>query len=131
MVLQLLLVKDDKVLFRFPIRNRAPKTSDTSEGELDRLSTLCSIGANRKRLRVMLEFAKGKEMRFSEVLMLATNPKLAQDCLQPLVNEGLVLHGERGSTYRASARGVALAVTMTVGLGQVFGALQKELEGES
>lgn len=131
MALQLVLVRDNKVLFRFPIRNGAPAAAAPSDVEVDRLSNLCSIGANRKRLKVMLEFARGKEMRFSEILMLATNPKLAQDCLQPLMNEGLVLHGGRGSTYKASARGVALGLTMSVGLGQLFGVLQKELEGES
>ena len=126
MTLQLLLVRDDKVLHRFPVRTPT-EVAVASEKELDRLSSLCSLAANRKRLRVILEFAKGKEMRFSDVLLIAVNPKLAQDCLKPLLEEGMVFHGERGTAYRASSKGVALAVTMTVLLRQVLEVLEKEL----
>ena len=44
-----------------------------------------------------------------------------------MIQEKLVFHGERGSTYRASSRGLALAVTMTILLRQALEASEKEL----
>lgn len=128
MPLEILLAKDDKVLFRFPLAAGAGLSEPLEQDELDRLSDLLALGANRKRLRVMLELARGREMRFSDVMLIAMNPKLAQDCLQPLLQEGLVLHGERGSTYRASRRGAAFAVAMTVAVGKMLGVLEGEME---
>ncbi len=127
-MLEILLVEDGKVLFRFPILEKGGSSQHMGDLEIGRLSDLCSVGANRKRLKVMLELAKGKEMLFSDVMQIVTNPKLAQDCLQPLLKEGLVLHGERGSAYRASRRGQALAVAMTIGLGRMLDVLENKME---
>jgi predicted transcriptional regulator len=131
MTLEILLIKNASVLFRFPLDSAGDGLESLSESEIDRISALYSIGANRKRLKVMLELAKGNEMRFSEVMQIVMNPKLAQDCLQPLLKEGLVLHGERGSTYRASRRGRALVAAMTLGVGEMLDVLERELETES
>jgi hypothetical protein len=68
-------------------------------------------------------------MRFSDVLRAVTNPKLAQDCLQPLVKAGLVLHEERGSAYRASPRGRDNGVLLTSAISLVLEALDREPEG--
>lgn len=89
MTLQLCLMEDEKVLFSLPLplRESGQLPFPLSEAELERLSALYSIGSNRKRLRVMMELAKGQEMRFSDVMQLVTNPKLAQDSLQPMVRE--------------------------------------------
>jgi predicted transcriptional regulator len=130
MTLELLLMHDEKVLLRVPIGRESGVFQPLDERELGRLSDLLAIGANRKRLKIMVEFARGRELRFSDVMMIATNPKLAQDCLQPLLREGLLLHEGRGSTYRASPRGLALALAMTVGAGPVLEALEEELERE-
>src|SRR4029077_739055 len=108
MTLEILLVRDHKVLFRFPVAPKGVRSESLDDREIERVSALYAIGANQKRLKVMLEFAKGDELRFSDVMKIVMNPKLAQDCLRPLLKQGLVLHGERGSTYRASRRGVAL-----------------------
>jgi predicted transcriptional regulator len=128
MTLEILLVKNDSVLFRFPLDSVGDGLESLSDSEIERISALYTIGANRKRLKVMLELAKGNEMRFSEVMQIVMNPKLAQDCLQPLLKEGLVLHGERGSTYRASRRGLALVAAMTLGVGQMLDVLEQEME---
>jgi predicted transcriptional regulator len=128
MTLEILLVRNDSVLFRFPLDSVGDGLESLSESEIERISALYTIGANRNRLKVMLELAKGNEMRFSEVMQIVMNPKIAQDCLQPLLKEGLVLHGERGSTYRASRRGVALVAAMTLGVGQMLDVLEHELE---
>ena len=93
MTLEILLVKNDSVLFRFPLDSVGDGLESLSDSEIERISALYTIGANRKRLKIMLELAKGNEMRFSEVMQIVMNPKLAQDCLQPLLKEGLVLHG--------------------------------------
>jgi len=128
MTLEILLVKNDSVIFRFPLDSVGDGLESLSDSEIERISALYTIGANRKRLKVMLEFAKGNEMRFSEVTQIVMNPKLAQDCLQPLLKEGLILHGERGSTYRASRRGLALVAAMTLGVGQMLDVLEQEME---
>jgi len=127
-MLEILLVEDGEVLFRFPVLEEGLHSETMDDLQIDRLSDLCSVGANRKRLKVMLELAKGKEMLFSDVMQIVTNPKLAQDCLQPLLKEGLVLHGGRGSTYRVSGRGQAFAVAMTIGMGGMLDVLENELE---
>jgi predicted transcriptional regulator len=126
MTLEIRLVKDDVVLLSLPVDPVGGVNGSLSDDELDRLSRLYSLGSSRKRLRVMLEFAKGREMRFSDVMQLVTNPKIAQDCLQPLLNDGLVLHGGRGSTYRTSRRGAAIAVAMTLVVGRMLDALGRE-----
>ena len=69
-------------------------------------------------------------MKFSDFLQLATNPKLVQDCIEPMVEEGMVLHGSRGSCYRQSERGVALAIVMTSGLARLMDYLDEEMEGD-
>jgi predicted transcriptional regulator len=127
MTVEILLVRDEKVVFRLPLGGQAGDAPSLDDAELGRLSDLYAIGANRRRLRVMFELARGKEMRFSDVMQIVTNPKLAQDCLQPLLQEGLVLHGERGSSYRASRRGVVVGVAMTLGVGGMLDALERDL----
>ncbi len=121
MTMQICLMEDEKVLFSLPLPSKTAGELPLvlSETELDRLSTLYSIGSNRKRLRVMMEFAKGGELRFSEVMQIVTNPKLAQDSLQPLVKEGLVLH-QKGLGYKPSDAGLKVLLVLTVGLGRIL-----------
>lgn len=119
--MRLCLLDDEKVLFSLPL----PWTGTPelpfllSEAELDRLSSLYSLGSNRKRLRVMTELAKGREVRFSDIMQIVTNPKLAQDNLQPMVKEGLVLH-EKGYGYRPSEVGVKVLLVLTLGFGRIL-----------
>jgi hypothetical protein len=127
MTLQLCLMEDDKVLFTLPLpwKTAGELPFVLSEDELDRLSTLYSIGSNRKRLRVMMELAKGGELRFSDVMQLVTNPKLAQDSLQPMVREGLVLH-QKGLGYRPSETGLKVLLVLTVGFGRILALVEGE-----
>jgi hypothetical protein len=130
MTLKICLIEDEKVLFSLalPWKTKGELPFTLSEGELEKLSTLYSIASNRKRLRVMMELAKGNEMRFSDVMQLVTNPKLAQDSLQPMVREGLVLH-ERGLGYRPSGPGVKVLLVLTLGLGRILALLDSEKGG--
>jgi len=123
-------MEDDRVLFSLPLTSKlaAEGRAGLSETDLDRLSKLYSIGSNRKRLRVMMEFAKVGELRFSDVMQLVTNPKLAQDSLQPMVKEGLVLH-EKGLGYRPSQNGLKILLVLTVGLGRIVALLEDETGG--
>jgi len=132
MTLQICLMDDDKVLFSLalPWRGSGELPYQLTETEVDRLSTLYSIGSNRKRLRVMMELAKGREVRFSDVMQLVTNPKLAQDSLQPMVREGLVLH-EKGLGYRPSGTGLKVLLLLTVGLGKILAIVEGETGGKS
>lgn len=127
MTMQLCLLDDEKVIFSLPLPWTA--TSDLpfllSDSELERLSSLYSIGSNRKRLRVMMELAKGREVRFSDVMQIVTNPKLAQDSLQPMVKEGLVLH-EKGYGYRPSEMGVKVLLVLTLGFGRILALVEAQ-----
>jgi hypothetical protein len=131
MTLQICLMEDDNVLFSLALPRRASGELPflLSERELDRLSTLYSIGSNRKRLRVMMELAKGGELRFSEVMQLVTNPKLAQDSLKPMVGAGLVLH-EKGLGYKPSETGLRVLLVLTLGLGRILALVEGEMGDE-
>jgi len=131
-----MLMRDDKVIFDLTL----PESSEGLEGtlrpcavaerEMERLCAFYSMGSNRKRLRVMTELARGGELRFSDVMQIATNPKLAQDCLQPMLREGLVVHGERGSGYRIPEKALPLMMTLTVGLARMLSVLDEELTSD-
>jgi hypothetical protein len=97
-----------------------------NDRDLERLSSLYAIGSNAKRLKVMVELARGGELRFSDVMQIALNPKIAQDCLQPMVREGLVVHGERGSTYRVSEKALPLVTILTAGLAKLLPDIEEE-----
>jgi hypothetical protein len=127
-VLSVLVLRDESVLLRVPVQPLGPSAGPIDEAALARLSDLLALGANPKRLRVLLELARGEDLRFSDVLRIVTNPKLARDCLAPLVQAGLVDHGERGSAYRVSKRGLAASLALTVTLGEILGVLERELE---
>ena len=127
MTLRICLVEDERVLFSLPLPWSGSRDLPIalSESDLDRLSRLYSIGSNRKRLRVMMELAKGGEIRFSDVMQLVTNPKLAQDSLRPMVKEGLVLH-EKGFGYKPSDSGLKVLLILTVGLGRILALIDGE-----
>ncbi len=129
MTIEIRLVKDEAVLLSLPVEVVGELVGALTDEELERLSRLYALASNRKRLRVMQELSRGKEMRFSDVMLLVSNPKLAQDCLQPLLRDGLVLHAGRGSTYRASRRGMAIGVALTIVVGRLLDVLQRETEG--
>lgn len=105
-------------------------TLDLTESELERLLSFYSLGSNEKRLRVMLELVQEGELRFSDVMRIATNPKLAQDCLQPMVKGGLVVHKGRGSGYRLSEKAAPIVLALTLGLAKMLSELKDEVEGE-
>lgn len=127
------MVKDDKVIFRLPIGslNEEPEgvSMEMNKHEIERLAKIYSIAANEKRLRIMLELTRRGEMRFTDVLQVALNPKLVRDCMEPMMREGMVLHEGRGSCYKQSELGTILAFTMTTGLGRLLRTLE-ELEEE-
>ncbi len=128
------LLRDGKVLFRWPIRAGGEEVSELAaeidDGDIERLANLYSIGANERRLRVMLELMRQGEMSFSELLRVAVNPKLVQDCMNPLLEEGMVIHERKGAPYRTSERGAVLAITMTAGVSRLLDVLEEEMGGE-
>ena len=127
MTLRLCLLDDDRVLFSLPLpwKSGSELPSALTDEELERLSILYSMGSNRKRLKVMMELAKGRELRFSDVMLMVTNPKLAQDSLQPMVREGLVLH-EKGMGYRPSSGGLRVLLVLTLGLGRILTLVERD-----
>lgn len=130
---ELQLVRDGRVLYRIPIQSYEEAEDgllvDVDEEDLGRLSEIYSIAANEGRLRMMLELARRREMRFSDLLKLSTNPKLVKTCVDEMAHAGLLEHEERGA-YRPSETGSALAIAMTVGLSKLLEALEEEYRVE-
>ena len=128
-MLSIVVLSDESVLLRLPVRPPDPSSEPVDEAALTRISRILALGANRKRLRVLLELARGEDLRFSDVLRITANPKLARDCLAPLLEEGLVDHAGKGSPYRVSKRGLAVSHALTVTLGEVLEVLEREVGG--
>ena len=128
------LIKDGKVLFRIPIPSAEDRPDisdfDVDEESIGKLVNIYSIASNEKRLRLMLELARRGEMRFSDMLEIAVNPKLLSESIIPMLKEGIVLHEGRGSCYKSSEMGTILAFTMTAGLGRLLTALDEEPEDD-
>ena len=137
MKLELQLLRDGRVLFRWPIQAAEEGVGDFAgeidEEDIEKLANLYSIGANERRLRVMSELMRQGEMSFSELLKVAMNPKLVRDCMEPLLREGMVIHERKRAPYRTSEKGAILALTMTAGVARLLDVLEEELgveEGE-
>jgi len=131
--MNLRLTQGDRVLFDLAMpdlpqeRGEAVGTIQLADSDMERLCAFYSMGANEKRLKVMMELARGGELRFSDVMQIATNPKLAQDCLQPMLRRGLVVHGGRGSGYKISERALPVVMTLTLGLAKMLAVLEQEM----
>ncbi|HXW37146.1 MAG TPA: hypothetical protein VEJ36_04505 [Nitrososphaerales archaeon] len=127
MVLEWRLVEDGEVLFTVPIRGQAdPALEEISDEVLQKLAAIYSIAANERRLRMMRALAQRGEMRFSDLLQVATNPKLVQDCLEPMAKEGMVVHEGRGTGYKPSDMGLTVAVTITTAMGRLLEMFEEE-----
>ena len=131
MPLELRLVKDDRILFSVPVWD--PQGPLEIQPEMDdedfmELANLYSIAANGRRLRMMSELMRRGEMRFSDMLEFAVNPKLVRDCMEPMLKAGLVVHDNRREPYRPSELGTALAIAMTTGMERLLQALEEEME---
>lgn len=131
---ELRLIKDGKVLFNLSIptnetRGRREKL-EVDEDSLERLANIYSIVSNERRLRLLIELARRGEMRFSDMLEISVNPKTVSESIGPMLEEGIVLHGGRGSCYRPSDMGTILAFTMSAGLGRLLAAFEEETEDE-
>lgn len=128
------LVRDKRVLFKVPIRGVCDEggrlAQEIDEDEIGRLAGIYSIAANERRLRIMLELMRRREMQFSDLLDVAENPKLVSDCMKPLMEEGMVVHKKWGSSYRTTDRGAAFALVMTVGLARLLEFLEEEAQDE-
>lgn len=129
-MLELRLVKDNCVLFNVPVWDSEGSVAidpELGEEEIGQLIELYSVAANGRRLRMMVELMKRGEMRFSDILELALNPKLVKDCMEPMVKAGLVIHEGRGKPYRPSELGTAIVIAMTSGMGRLLDAMEEEM----
>ncbi|HUI86665.1 MAG TPA: hypothetical protein VLY21_05895 [Nitrososphaerales archaeon] len=133
MTLELRLVRGNTVLFSVPVYDPEGTVAverDIEEEDFGQLTDLYSMAANGRRLRMMVELMKRGEMRFSDMMELALNPKLVKDCVEPMVKAGLVTHEGRGTPYRPTEMGVAIVIAMTSGMGRFLDALEEEMEAE-
>ena len=131
MTTELQLVRDGKVLYKIPIGSLEETDERLLTGvddeDLERLADLYSIAANEGRLRMMLELARKREVRFSDLLRVSTNPKLVRSCMDEMEEAGLAEH-EMWGKYRQTERRAGLVVFMTAGLAKVLDALEDKEE---
>ncbi len=133
MTIELRLVRDGKTIFSMPIHSSSEDADsvmlDLEDADMERLADLYSLAANGRRLRIMHELAKRGEMRFSDILQIAMNPKIVHDFLEPMVREGIVVHEGKRTGYRPSTKGFAY-VSLTTGLSRILELLEEEMEGD-
>ena len=133
MTLEWRLVSGNQVLLRIPIQEHVQGSGQGSrldDSHLERLVDLLSVAANPRRFRMMSEMISRGEMQFSDLLDLAENPKLVADCMGPLVEEGMVSHEGRGSSYKPTRAGYAFAATVTTAIPLLLEFLEENEEGE-
>ena len=132
MTIELRLVRDGKTIFSIPIdssREGADKGKlELEDDDMERLADLYSVAANERRFRIMHELTRRGEMKHSDILRIAMNPKFVHDCINPMVEEGIVIQEKRAG-YRPSNKGFAY-VTLTTGLSRILELLEEEMEAD-
>ena len=133
MTIELRLVRDGKTIFSIPIHSSSEGADrgrlEMEDDDMERLADLYSIAANERRFRIMHELTRRGEMKHSDILRIAMNPKFVHDCINPMVEEGIVIHGKKGTGYRPSNKGFAY-VTLTTGLSRILELLEEEMEAD-
>ena len=133
MTIELRLVRDGKTIFNIPIHSSSEGADrgklEMEDDDMERLADLYSIAANERRFRIMHELTRRGEMKHSDILRIAMNPKFVHDCINPMVEEGIVIHGKKGTGYRPSNKGFAY-VTLTTGLSRILELLEEEMEAD-
>jgi predicted transcriptional regulator len=133
MTIELRLVRDGKTIFSFPINSSSDEADrgklELEEDDMERLADLYSIAASERRFRIMHELARRGQMKHSDILRIAMNPKFVQDCINPMVEGGIVIHEGRHTGYRPSSKGFAY-VTLTTGLSRILELLEEEMEAD-
>ena len=132
MTIELRLVRDGKTIFSIPIDSSGEGADrgklELEDDDMERLADLYSVAANERRFRIMHELTRRGEMRHSDILRIAMNPKFVHDCINPMVEEGIVIHEKRAG-YRPSNKGFAY-VTLTTGLSRILELLEEEMEAD-
>ena len=133
MTIELRLVRDGKTIFSIPINSSSEEADrgklELEEDDMERLADLYSVAASERRFRIMHELARRGQMKHSDILRIAMNPKFVQDCINPMVEEGIVIHEGRRTGYRPSNKGFAY-VTLTTGLSRILELLEEEMEAD-
>ena len=133
MTIELRLVRDGKTIFSIPIDSSGEGADkgklELEEDDMERLADLYSVAANERRFRIMHELTRRGEMKHSDILRIAMNPKFVHDCINPMVEEGIVIHEGRRTGYRPSNKGFAY-VKLTTGLSRILELLEEEMEAD-
>ncbi len=88
---------------------------DLGEDDFENSAAYFSLVSNERRVRVLQEFLKRKSMRFSEILEITGNPKLVKDCVDSLIQKGMLSHDD-GHRYRMTAKGDAISTYLLVAI---------------
>jgi hypothetical protein len=124
--IEIRLERDNEILF----------SSSTSNPNLDLEGCDCgslagyySLAANEKRLKLMQELLKRRKMRFSDILQITGNPKLVGDCVNPLIERGMIVH-DYDHNYKITGKGDLISNYLLVALPLIRRFLEK-IEEES
>ncbi|TLX97053.1 MAG: hypothetical protein E6K96_04355 [Thaumarchaeota archaeon] len=133
MTIELRLVRDGKTIFSIPIHSSREGVDrgklELEDDDMERLADLYSVAASERRFRIMHELTKRGQMKHSDILRIAMNPKFVHDCINPMVEEGMVIHENKRTGYRPSNKGFAY-VTLTTGLSRILELLEEEMEAD-
>src|SRR5438034_9218211 len=104
MTIELRLVRDGKTIFSIPIDSSGEGADkgklELEEDDMERLADLYSVAANERRFRIMHELTRRGEMKHADILRIAMNPKVDDDCINPMVEGGIVMHEGKGAGER-------------------------------
>lgn len=122
--MEIRLVRGGEVLFAEDLNSTERNPEDTSELMCSNLASYFSLVSNERRLKVMRELMRRKRMRFSDILQIAGNPKLVKDCVDPLIERGM-LERDYPEGYRITAKGDVLSNYLLVAIPLVRKFLQE------
>src|SRR3989442_10618681 len=96
MTIELRLVRDGKTIFSIPIDSsgEGPEKGklELDDDDMERLAVLYFVAANERRFRIMHELTRRGEMKHSDILRIAVNPKFVYNCMNPVGEECTVIH---------------------------------------
>jgi predicted transcriptional regulator len=114
--MEIQIVRGGEVFFSSDLNSPKEDLGDTPEDEkYSSLVEYFSLVANERRAKVIRELIRRGSMRFSDILQIAGNPKLVKDCVEPLIEKGM-LERDYQAGYRMTAKGDVISNYLLVAI---------------
>jgi predicted transcriptional regulator len=113
--MEIQIVRGGEVFFSSDLNSPTRDSEGDQEVSCSNLATYFSLVANERRVRVIRELIRKRSMRFSDILQIAGNPKLVRDCVEPLIERGMLERDYREG-YRLTAKGDVISNYLLVAI---------------